>query len=172
LLRLGHQRIAFLGGRVGTVVQEERCAGYCAALDAAGLEVDRNLIAESIPGRSGGRDTLANVLSGASPPTAALCFNDAVAFGVLDGLAERGLVAGRDFAVVGFDDVEAAARTSPPLTTVRVDSRGLGEKASQLLLQKVAAPTAAVPDFTGETMLVVRASCGAPQPCGSMRGVA
>jgi hypothetical protein len=39
-------------------------------------------------------------------------------------------------------------------------------------MQKVAAPTAAVPDFTGETLLVVRASCGAPQPSGTMRGAA
>jgi LacI family transcriptional regulator len=172
LLRLGHRKIAFLGGRVGSIVQEERCAGYCAALEAAGLELDRSLIVESLPSRSGGRDALASVLSTASLPTAALCFNDVVAFGVLDGLAERGLTAGRDFAVVGFDDVEAAARALPPLTTVRVDSHGLGEKASQLLMQKVAAPAAAVPDFTGETLLVVRSSCGAPQPSESVRGVA
>ena len=172
LLRLGQQRIAFLGGREGMAVQEERCAGYRAALEAAGLEVDRRLIVESLPSRAGGREALGTVLSSAEPPTAALCFNDVVAFGVLDGLAERGLAAGRDFAVVGFDDVEAAARAAPPLTTVRVDSHGLGEKASQLLLQKVASPTAAVPDFMGETQLVVRASCGAPQPSGSMRDVA
>jgi LacI family transcriptional regulator len=172
LLRLGHRRIAFLGGRAGSVVQEERCAGYRAALDAAGLGVDDGLIVESTPSRSGGRDTLASVLSAAEPPTAALCFNHAVAFGVLDGLAERGLAAGRDFAVIGFDDVEAAARAVPPLTTVRVDSHGLGEKASQLLLQKVATPTAAVPDFTGETMLVVRESCGVPRPSGNERGAA
>ena len=99
-----------------------------------------------------------------------MCFNDAVAFGVLDGLAERGLVAGRDLAVVGFDDVEAAAHAVPPLTTVRVDSHGLGEKAAQLLLQKVAAPTAPVPDFMGETQLVVRASCGAPRTIREQEG--
>jgi LacI family transcriptional regulator len=172
LTRLGHQRIAFLGGRAGMVVQEERCAGYGDALEAAGLEVDRSLIIESVPDRSAGRDMLASVLTMAKPPTAALCFNDMVAFGVLDSLAERGLTPGRDFAVVGFDDVKAAGLASTPLTTVRVDSHGLGEKAAQLLLQKVAAPIATVPDFTGETMLVVRASCGTPQPSEGKRDVA
>jgi LacI family transcriptional regulator len=172
LLRLGHRRIAFLGGLEGMVVHEERCAGYRAALQAAGLGNDSSLIVECAPSRQGGRDALTTVLATAEPPTAALCFNDVVAFGVLDCLAERGLMAGGDFAVVGFDDVEAAARAVPPLTTVRVDSHGLGEKAAQLLLQKIAAPAAAVPDFTGETLLVVRVSCGAPQPSGNQRDVA
>jgi LacI family transcriptional regulator len=162
LTGLGHRRIAFLGGRPGMVVQEERCAGYCDALEAAGLSIDRRLIVASAHSRIGGREALAIAASSPNPPTAALCFNDAVAFGVLDGLAERGLAAGRDFAVVGFDDVQAASLVSPPLTTVRVDSHRLGEKAAQLLLQKVASPSAAVPDFVGETILVVRASCGAP----------
>ncbi len=172
LLRLGHQRIAFLGGREGMTVQEERCAGYRTALEAAGFEIDPGLIVESTPNRLGGRDALTRILAAGDPPTAALCFNDIVAFGVLDGLAERGLTAGCDFAVIGFDDVEAAARAVPPLTTVRVDSHGLGEKAAQLLLQRVSAPTAAVPDFIGETLLVVRVSCGAPQPSGNKRDVA
>jgi LacI family transcriptional regulator len=172
LIRLGHRRIAFLGGRDGMVVHEERCAGYRGALDAAGLAHDPSLVVECAPSRQGGRDALTTVLATAEPPSAALCFNDVVAFGVLDCLAERGLTAGSDFAVVGFDDVEAAARAVPPLTTVRVDSHGLGEKAAQLLLQKIAAPSAAVPDFTGETLLVVRVSCGAPQRSGNQRDVA
>jgi LacI family transcriptional regulator len=153
-------------------VHEERRAGYGDALEAAGLKVDRSLIIESVPDRAAGREMAASILTAAKPPTAAFCFNDAVAFGVLDGLAERGLAAGRDFAVVGFDDVKAAAFASTPLTTVRVDSHGLGEKAAQLLLQKFAAPGAAVPDFVGETLLVVRASCGAPQPSADRRDVA
>jgi LacI family transcriptional regulator len=167
LQRLGHPRIAFVGGRAGMVVQEERSAGYGEALEAG-----RGLVVESLPSRAGGREALGTILALADRPTAVLCFNDAVAFGVLDGLAERGLEAGRDLAVVGFDDVEAASWSSPPLTTVRVDSRGLGEKAAQLLLHKVARPTAPVPDFTGETQLVVRASCGAAQPSAGRRDVA
>jgi len=170
LARLGHRRIAFLGGRVGMTVQEERCAGYCAALEAEGLEVDPSLIVESMPDRAGGRDTLTTVLTTSKPPTAALCFNDLVAFGVLDSLAERGLAAGDDFAIVGFDDVKGAALAA--LTSVRVDSQALGEKAAQLLLQKITTPAAVVPDFAGETLLVVRASCGALRASGTERVVA
>ena len=119
LLGLGHRRIAFLGGRQGMVVQEERAAGYAAALEAAGLPADPALVVEAVPNREGGRAALEQALTLADPPTAALCFNDVVAFGVLHGLAARGLRPGSDFAVIGFDDVQDARHMA--LSTVAVD---------------------------------------------------
>ena len=119
LLGLGHRRIAFLGGRQGMVVQEERAAGYAAALEAAGLPADPALVVEAVPNREGGRAALEQALTLADPPTAALCFNDVVAFGVLHGLAARGLRPGSDFAVIGFDDVQDARHMA--LSTVAVE---------------------------------------------------
>jgi LacI family transcriptional regulator len=161
LLGLGHRKIAFLGGRSGMTVHEDRRAGYRQALNAAGIAVNPAFTVETTPNRDGGIMALMQVLSLPEPPTAVLCFNDIVAFGVLNGLATRGLQAGRDLAVIGFDDVAEAQYTTPPLTTVAVDCRGLGERASQLLLDQIngASPPA---DFIGEAQLVVRASCGAP----------
>ena len=110
---------------------------------------------------SGGREVCARLLALANPPTAALCFNDAVAVGVMRALADEGRVVGRDFAVVGFDDIPDARNMSPALTTVDVDAQHLGERAAQLLLRQIASG-----DFTPETQLygtrlIVRASCGA-----------
>ena len=79
----------------------------------------------------------------------------------------RGLAAGRDFAVVGFDDIADARLIHPPLTTVAVESRRLGERAAAILLEQLAGPEAKPRHFTGDAKLVVRASCGAagsPQP--------
>ena len=95
------------------------------------------------------------------PPTAALCFNDVVAIGVLHGLTARGMAAGRDFAVVGFDDVADAALIQPALTSVSVESRRLGERAAGILLDLLEAGRPAPQHFTGEARLIVRASCGA-----------
>jgi LacI family transcriptional regulator len=167
LLDLGHRRIAFLGGRAGMLVQEDRRAGWEKALKGAGLGADPHLAVEATPNRDGGVEALRRVLALPDPPTAALCFNDVVAIGVVYGLEARGLAAGRDFAVVGFDDIADARLIHPPLTTVAVESRRLGERAAAILLEQLAGPEAKPRHFTGDAKLVVRASCGAtgsPQP--------
>ncbi|HEX6014784.1 MAG TPA: substrate-binding domain-containing protein, partial [Geminicoccaceae bacterium] len=140
LLAVGHRRIAFLGGRPGTVVQEERIEGYAAALRTAGLPVDTAVVVEAAPSREGGLAALEQILASKDMPTAALCFNDVVAFGVLHGLVLHGLRAGQDLAVVGFDDVRDARHAEPALTTVAVDPPGLGERAAQILVRQISNP--------------------------------
>ncbi len=170
LLALGHRRIAFLGGRAGMVVQEDRRTGWTRALEAAGLAADPALAIEATPNRDGGILALRQSLSLPDPPTAALCFNDVVAIGVLHELAGRGLHAGHDFAVVGFDDVADASLIRPALTSVAVESRRLGERAAAILLDLLHGNRHVPQHFTGEARLIVRASCGA-QPSFT-RGIA
>ena len=98
----------------------------------------------------------------AEPPTAALCFNDVVAFGVLAGLEKRGLAAGRDFGLVGFDDVREARHTNPALTTVHVDSLALGERAAHAVLRMIHGDTRPE-EHIGDVQLIVRESCGAKE---------
>lgn len=160
LLALGHRRIAFLGGYPDTYAHAERSGGYQLALDAAGLGLDPQLIIDGPPNRDGGQSALARALALPDPPTAALCFNDSVAFGVLAGLKSRRLTAGSDFAVVGFDDIADARHATPPLTTVAVDSFVLGERAAQAVLRMVHGDTRPV-ESIGDVHLVVRQSCGA-----------
>jgi LacI family transcriptional regulator len=168
LLAAGHWRIAFLGGRYGTVVREERVEGYATALHAAGLPVDTAIVVDTAPNRQGGFEALGRILASEDPPTAALCFNDAVAFGVLHGLVLHGLRAGRDLAVVGFDDVRDARYAEPALTTVAVDPSGLGERAAEILVRQIGSPAAEPVQYRGETRLVIRASCGSAS-CESRR---
>lgn len=160
LLALGHRRIAFFGGYSDMIAQNDRCGGYQAALVAAGIAVDPMLIIEGPPNRECGQNAIGHVLDMAVPPTAALCFNDVVAFGVLTGLERRGLSAGRDFALVGFDDVAEARHTNPPLTTVHVDTGALGERAAHQVLRMIHGD-ARPEEFVSDVDLVVRASCGA-----------
>jgi len=160
LIALGHSRIAYLGGYLDTFAHAERSAGYRQALEAAGLSVDPDLIIDDAPNRDGGRASLARALALSDPPTAALCFNDVVAFGVLSGLKDRNLVAGSDFAVVGFDDVADARHAVPALTTVAVDSGVLGERAAQSVLRMIHGD-ARTEQSVGDVQLVVRESCGA-----------
>lgn len=62
-------------------------------------------------------------------PTAVFVANDHMAIGVLSGLLDSGVSVPNDAAVVGFDDIAMSRYTSPPLTTVRVNTTLLGERA-------------------------------------------
>lgn len=158
LVALGHKRIAFLGGFPDTAVFAERVQGYRDAITKAGLETGGELVIGSAPSRAGGVDAVARALTAASPPTAAVCFNDAVAFGVCDGLRARKLEPGVDFAVVGFDDVIEAKTAVPALTTVSVDPQGMGQRAAQLLLKQINAGKVEAEALMGSVRLVVRES--------------
>ncbi len=137
LVQKGHRRIAFLGGYSGSSAWKKRKEGYCNALIQAGIEIDHSLIIESEVSREGGKDAVRKVLHNQDPPTAAFCFNDFVAHGVILGLSEAGLNPGKDMAVVGFDNVPEASLYNPPLTTVSSYARLIGSQAASLLHQRI-----------------------------------
>lgn len=163
LIELGHRRIAFAGGFADIQVFAERSQGYRDGLAEAGVAPDEDLIVSSAPSRAGGAIAVDHILSrGGELPTAALCFNDAVAFGVCDGLRARRLEPGVDFSVIGFDDVIEARTAVPALTTVSVDPQRMGQKAAQLLFKQINAGNAEPETIRTPVRLVVRQSCGAP----------
>src|SRR6516162_5360534 len=161
LIANGHRRIAFVGGMSSLLVRDERLSGYRAALEEAGVPPDASLIIETLPNYSGGGAAAAQLINIPRPATAALCFNDVVAIGLIRALTEAGVKVGRDFSAIGFDDIEEAKHTLPALTSVAVNGRNLGSRAAQLLMRQLASG-----DFTPETVLcpatlVVRDSSGA-----------
>jgi LacI family transcriptional regulator len=160
LIANGHQRIAFVGGMTSLLVRDERLSGYRLALEEAGIPFDASLVIETMTNYSGGGAAVPQLLNLHKPATAALCFNDVVAIGLVRALTEAGVLIGRDFAVIGFDDIEEAKHTLPALTSVAVNGRNLGSRAAQLLMRQLASG-----DFDPEavlcpTTLVIRASCG------------
>jgi LacI family transcriptional regulator len=169
LVRLGHRRLAFLGGFQRMSAFRERSQGFADGLRRAGLAADPAAVIEGPPTKAGGFAAMAHALALPEAPTAVLCFNDIVAVGAIHALAQRGLKAGEDVAVVGFDDIAEAEHMAPPLTTVAVDTIGLGERAAQMLLRQIESGTIRVETYVGEARLVVRESCGAArkrQPTG------
>lgn len=163
LVSLGHSRIAFLGGFPDTAVFAERRSGYRKAMDESGLKFDEELVVPSIPSRAGGVEAIGRAMTISDRPTAAVCFNDAVAFGVCDGLRAQRMEPGRDFAVVGFDDVIEAKTAVPALTTIAVDPQAMGRRAAHLLLKQINAGKADAENIIAAVRLVVRQSCGAGQ---------
>lgn len=152
LLELGLTRVAFLGGRPDRAITAERSFGYLAEMAAAGL---RPLVLPGAITRHGGHEAAETL-----PPDvqAVLCFNDLVALGLMNGLARRGRVVGRDIRLVGFDDIEECAEVWPALSSVSCDIARFGhDTAGRLLgwLNRGAVP----PDETrAPVALIARAS--------------
>jgi LacI family transcriptional regulator, galactose operon repressor len=170
LIDLGHARIAFLGGYTDMVVHHDRLAGYRAALIEAGLAFDPGLVIEEKTNRLGGMAAFARATNLPHPPTAALCFNDAVAFGVMMELRKQARVPGDNFAVVGFDDVTEARHYVPGLTSVSVEPAVLGEQAAKSILEMIESGTIRAKDHVGPVELVVRGSSGATKDCRQTLG--
>jgi LacI family transcriptional regulator len=162
LIGLGHRRIAFILGPSGTPTGTKRLAGFRRAVELAGHPVDEDLL---IPGdytRDAGRQGIATLLDMESPPTAVFCANDLIALGALETARLRGYRVPQDISIAGFDDIDDAARASPPLTTVRQPPRRLGVVAAETLIERLTGrtePRRISIDFS----LVVRESTGPPR---------
>jgi LacI family transcriptional regulator len=166
LIGKGHRRLAFFGGSSDLVVYHERLGGFREACETLGIATQDTLVVEGETSRRGGMVCLETALSVNEPPTAALCFNDAVAFGVMLALRKRGLEPGGDFAVVGFDDVVEAQHYMPALTSVSVDTAGLGERAAHVMLKMIQSRTTRAEDHIGAVNLVIRESSGPDRLAG------
>jgi len=159
LIKLGHTQIAYVGAKRQMSPGRDRLAGYVDTLKRHGLPFGQ--IVHCRPTREEGAHAVDRLLEGKpTDPTAILCYNDVCAFGVMLGLADRGLVPGEDVAVVGFDNIAEAGLYRPTLSTVEIGARRIGEEAARLLLRRIAAPQASFESIVLPPRLIVRASCG------------
>ncbi|HEY8681527.1 MAG TPA: LacI family DNA-binding transcriptional regulator, partial [Rhodanobacter sp.] len=142
LIAQGHRRIAFFGGHRDSSSCRQRHAGYLQAMQVAGLSVEPHWRVECAPSRVEAAHQTGSLFADTLAPTAAVCYNDAVALGLMLGLNQRGLRPGRDFALTGFDDIAEAALGMPPLTTLSTAPRERGQQAAQLILQRLQEPQA------------------------------
>lgn len=162
LIGLGHSRIAMVRGPARNLDAEQRLQGYHAALRAAGLAPSPELEVQGDFTESSGYDAAMELLARPAKPTAMFVGNDHMAIGVMSAIRESGLAVPDDVAIAGFDDIAMARFTSPPLTTVRVNTALLGERAVELLMRARRSPNAGIKQHELlPTSLVIRGSCGA-----------
>lgn len=163
LITRGHRRIAFFGGHHDSSSCRQRHAGYLDAMQAAGLPVEPHWQVECAPTRLEAAHRTSALFDGAPAPSAAVCYNDAVALGLMLGLNQRGLRPGRDFALTGFDDIAEAALGMPPLTTLSTAPLERGRQAAQLIMQRLQQPSAISRQTIAPVQLVIReSSCPPP----------
>ncbi len=162
LIGLGHRRIAVIGGPGDVLCSRARVDGYRAAMHSAGLGVPAGYERTGdFTSPTGYRETLA-LLDLPEPPTAVFACADEMARGAYEALYERGLRVPDDMSVVGFDDLEQARWSIPPLTTVRQPLTEMAGLATRMLLSLVAGETLDSTRLELATPLVVRASTAPP----------
>jgi len=155
LLNVGHKKVGFLGGQKG-VVFNQRMDGYKKALKEKGIAFSEDLVFNANPSRSGGYEAMNALLSSKQQIKAAVCYNDVAAFGALSALGEKGLRAGSDFALMGFDNILDTAHSNPPLSTIDIHPTDLGEKAAAILLQRIQEPDAKRLIYSATPSLLLR----------------
>lgn len=161
LIEMGHRKIATVTGPLARRVTHSRLHGYRLALEEAGISYETSLIEESNWQISGGFEATQRLLSRRPDLTAIFAQNDTMAIGVLSLLRQLGRHVPKDCAVVGCDDIEIAAHTGPPLTSIKVPFHETGEEAIRLLLGMIASGSAEPRRVQLPVELVPRASSGA-----------
>ncbi len=137
LISLGHTRIAMVGGTDQTSTGRHRYQGYREAMEKAGLEPRADWRVAGPRTKAAGFEAAARFLALPDRPTAAVCWNDLVAIGLMSGIARAGLVPGIDVSVTGYDDLEEAEIATPALTTVWNGQREVGRRAARALLDRL-----------------------------------
>lgn len=158
LLRLGRKRVATIAGPANMIAGADRLQGYLAALRDKALAPESGLIVEGDFTEESGYLAMQQLLPAA--PDAVFCASDALAFGALRALRDAGKRVPVEVALIGYDDLPAAARTDPPLTTVRQPISRAGAVAVETLLDLIAERNNGPRRVILPTELVIRETCG------------
>lgn len=137
LIQAGHRRIGMLAGRPGSAMADERVAGYRQALADFAIAWDDDLVEVGDFEEAGGERATERLLTSSPRPSAIFAANDLMALGAVTVLRRRGLRIPDDVALIGFDDIPEARRVTPPLTTVSQFQKRLGQRAAELLLERI-----------------------------------
>jgi LacI family transcriptional regulator len=160
LAKLGHKKIAYIGGSAGLTISDHREQAFRNAVQKAGLKVNPQFIRPGNYRISGGETAMLELLQLPERPTAVVGANDLTAIGALRVLHRETLSVPDDISVVGFDDIELCDVFFPPLTTMRLPRHELAETFVMALQSAAHDPHAIGKQYSVKTSLVVRSSTG------------
>ena len=158
LIERGHHDIAMIGGTRKTSTGRARREGFAAAFEEHNLPVPDREDIETPYDRTAGYNAVAEIMKQGPMPTAIACCSDTVAIGVMHALRQNGIEPGKDIAVTGYDDIEEASISAPPLTTVSDGHDEMGTLAARALFAKIRGDERDAEDVLVEPLLKIRDS--------------
>jgi len=159
MVALGHRRFAVLAGPRGLLTARDRLDGFRAGLAAWSVPLEAARIVHGPFTRDGGYEAMSAVLAAEPLPDCVFAVTDVMAMGALARLRADGLQVPADIALAGFDDILTLRDAYPPLTTVRLPLKRMGEMAAGLVLAEAADTGAVARAVTGPD-----AAAGEQQP--------
>lgn len=157
LIKLGHRRIGYIGGRQDLLSAVRRQQGFEDAFKAADIPLDPDLIVPGDFSAETGFEQANKLLSLDTPPTAIFAANDQSAKGVFLAAEARNLRIPDDLSVVGYDDIPEAAYLD--LTTVNQHINHMGYIGTQMLFTLIRGEELESPVHKVNTELIIRGSC-------------
>lgn len=158
LIRLGRKRIAFFGDTEAPEIGQ-RFEGYQLALREAGIALDPALVSPAHFEIESAEAAIHSMVARGIEFDGVFGSSDVIAVGAIRALLHHGKAVPDDVSVVGYDDIQLAQFSTPPLTTIRQDL----SKAGRLMVLKLLGATSTA-EITSERLpidLVIRKSCGA-----------
>lgn len=137
LIEKGHRKIGLIAGQFSPHIYSSRYNGYVDVLRESGLEIDFRFIQDVEPTLEAAEQCVTAMLYSTERPTALFCTNDTIAIGAVKAVLRAGLRIPEDMSIIGFDDSEISHIIEPELTTVRVQTRMMGEIAAQKLIAMI-----------------------------------
>ena len=160
LYRLGHRRLAIIGGPAATTTGSERVEAFRQALAEHGLLLPLEYVGQGDFQADSGRRITARFLDLAEPPEVVFATDNLMALGAMDEIRARGLSVPGDIALAAFDDIPWFVHTDPPITAIAQPTGELGRAAVRALVDRIEGRAAE--SVTLSARLVVRRSCGEP----------
>lgn len=157
ILRTGRRRVGVINGPSNTIASQDRYQGYLDAMRERGVPIIPELVAEGEFSDTTGYLAMKGLLP--HNPEAVFAASDAMAFAAMRAIHEAGLRIPEDIAMVGFDDIPAAANSNPPLTTVRQPIQRTGSIAAEVLVDMIEHPDPLPRRIVLPTELIIRSSC-------------
>jgi DNA-binding LacI/PurR family transcriptional regulator len=163
LIALGHRRVGFVAGSAFALPTREKSLGRLDALRAAGLT--DGYIAHSEFSVSGGRIALRQLMERPPDdrPTGVICSSDLMAIGAIQEASVLGIRVPEDLSIVGFDGIDAASWTQPPLTTVEQPIDEIARTAVAALWGQVRRPEERQPSYIFRPRMRIGSSTAPPQ---------
>lgn len=160
LIKLGHQRIGFVGGLYSIPTSRYRRDGYLRAMKEQGVEIDESLIKFGDSKYESGKRLVQEFLNMDEPPTALFTSNNVITLAGLEVIHSRGLKIPEDIAIIGFDDMYWSSSLNPPLTAVSQSGYEIGRQAAKMLFEHLDEPNRPPRKIVINTELKIRQSCG------------
>lgn len=164
LVGLGHERIGFISGPLDTTPGRGRHAGFLAAMETAGLDVDPELIQMGDFKRDSGYQAMLRLLGLPRPPTAVFAANNLMSMGALHALHDMSVKVPDELSIIGFDELELGELLSPSFCAISRPMVEQGTLAMRLLRNRLEGGGGAEPrHIILNARLVTGGSCGPPQ---------